>query len=102
MAMSSSIAEVLPARVSSHLPRTAEPAEARLLAAARAGDAGAYAQLVARHQDVAFRTAYLVAGSAAEAEDAAQDGFVKAYRALGRFRPGAPFRPWVLRIVANE
>lgn len=55
-----------------------------------------------RHETVAFRTAYLITRSAAEAEDAAQDGFVKAYRALGRFRAGAPFRPWLLRIVANE
>ena len=55
-----------------------------------------------RYQDVAFRTAYLVAGEAAEAEDAAQEALVKAYYALGRFRPGAPFRPWLLTIVANE
>ncbi len=55
-----------------------------------------------RHQGIAFRTAYLVAGDATDAEDAAQDGFVKAYRALGRFRAGAPFRPWLLQIVANE
>ena len=54
------------------------------------------------HQGIAFRTAYLVAGSAAEAEEAAQEGFVKAYRALGRFRRGSPFRPWLLQIVANE
>ncbi len=54
------------------------------------------------HQDIAFRTAYLVTGSAAEAEDAAQDGFVKAWQALGRFREGAPFRPWLLSIVVNE
>jgi RNA polymerase sigma-70 factor (ECF subfamily) len=100
--MSSSIAEVLPARVSRTPPRTAEPAEARLLSAARAGDAGAYAQLVALHQGVAFRTAYLVTGSAADAEDAAQDGFVKAWLALDRFRAGAPFRPWLLQIVVNE
>ena len=44
----------------------------------------------------------MITGSAADAEEAAQDGFVKAYRALGRFRRGAPFRPWVLEIVANE
>ena len=55
-----------------------------------------------RHQDLAFRTAYLVLRDAAEAEDAAQEGFVKAYLALPRFRPGAPFRPWLLRIVVNE
>lgn len=54
------------------------------------------------HQDVAFRTAYLITGDPAEAEDAAQSGFVKAYYALDRFRPGAPFRPWLLQIVANE
>ena len=54
------------------------------------------------HQGIAFRTAYLVAGNAADAEEAAQDGFVKAWRALGRFRKGAPFRPWLLQIVANE
>jgi RNA polymerase sigma-70 factor (ECF subfamily) len=62
----------------------------------------AYEELVRRYQDVAVRTAYVVAGSADDAEDAAQDGFVKAYAALGRFRAGAPFRPWLLRIVANE
>ena len=54
------------------------------------------------HQTVAFRAAWLITGSAADAEEAAQDGFVKAQRALQRFRHGAPFRPWLLAIVANE
>jgi len=54
------------------------------------------------HQDIAFRTACVIARNAPDAEEAAQDGFVKAYRALGRFREGSPFRPWLLRIVANE
>jgi DNA-directed RNA polymerase specialized sigma24 family protein len=40
--------------------------------------------------------------STPDAEEAAQDGFVKAYRNLGRFRQGAPFRPWLLAIVGNE
>ena len=44
----------------------------------------------------------LITGSAADAEDAAQEAFVKAWRALARFRAGAPFRPWLLAIVANE
>jgi RNA polymerase sigma factor (sigma-70 family) len=57
---------------------------------------------VREHQEVAFRAAYLVTGSAAEAEDAAQEGFVKAWQALPRFREGAPFRPWLLAIVVNE
>ena len=54
------------------------------------------------HQGIAFRTAFLIARDPSDAEEAAQDGFVKAYRALGRFRSGAPFRPWLLQIVANE
>jgi RNA polymerase sigma factor (sigma-70 family) len=76
--------------------------EDRLLSRALAGDARAYEELVRRHQQLAFRTAYVLTGSAAEAEEAAQEAFVKAWRALGRFRPGAPFRPWLLAIVARE
>ena len=74
--------------------------DAELVEEARRGDARAYEELVRRYQDVAARTAYLVAG--AEVEDIVQEAFVKAYRALGRFRAGSPFRPWILRIVANE
>ena len=60
--------------------------DAELTARARDGDVGAYEELVTRYQDIAFRVA----------------ACVKAYYALPRFRPGAPFRPWMLRIVANE
>ena len=69
---------------------------------ARRGNDAAYDELVQRYTDMAFRTAYLVTGSAADAEEAAQDAFLKAYRALPGFRAGAPFRPWLLRIVGNE
>ncbi len=54
------------------------------------------------HQAAAFRVAYVLTASTAEAEDAAQEAFVKAYLALDRFRAGAPFRPWLLTIVGNE
>src|ERR687885_1363603 len=76
--------------------------EAELVERAKRGDADAYEQIVNAYQGLAFRTAYLLAGNAADAEEAAQDGFVKAWRALGRFRSGEPLRPWLLRIVANE
>jgi RNA polymerase sigma-70 factor (ECF subfamily) len=76
--------------------------EGELVALARGGDGDAYAALVRAHQDVAFRTAMLITQDAAEAEEAAQDAFVKAWRALGRFRPGESLRPWLLTIVANE
>jgi RNA polymerase sigma-70 factor, ECF subfamily len=54
------------------------------------------------HQTIAFRTAYLVTRSAEDAEEVAADAFLKAFQALGRFRHGRPFRPWLLAIVANE
>ncbi len=73
-----------------------------LITRAQRGDAAAYEEIVQRYQQIAFRTAYVVTGSAADAEDAAQEGFVKAFRALDRFREGADLRPWLLRIVANE
>ena len=75
--------------------------DAELIERARGGETVAYEELVRRYQDVAVRTAYLFAPDA-DAEDATQEAFVKAYRALARFRPEAPFRPWLLRIVANE
>lgn len=75
--------------------------ETELIARARRGDEEAYAALVTRHSDLAFRTAYLVTGSATDAEEATQDGFLSAYRALPRFRDDGPLRPWLLRIVAN-
>jgi len=73
-----------------------------LIARAQRGDTAAYEEIVQRYQQIAFRTAYVITGSSADAEDAAQEGFVKAYRALDRFRLGADVRPWLLRIVANE
>ena len=69
---------------------------------ARGGDVGAFEELVRVHQDIAYRAAYLVLVDAGEAADAVQDAFMKAYRALARFTAGAPFRPWLLRIVTNE
>jgi RNA polymerase sigma factor (sigma-70 family) len=68
----------------------------------RPRDLESYEQLVREHQGIAFRTAYVITGSAADAEEVVQDAFVKAYRARGRFRAGASFRPWILAIVANE
>ena len=78
------------------------PDESTLVARARRGEAAAYEELVRMHQAIAFRVALVTAGDRADAEEAVQDAFLKAYRALGRFRTGAPFRPWLLKIVANE
>ena len=76
--------------------------EHELVERARGGDGTAYAALVRDHEEIAFRIAYVICGSAADAEEAAQEAFIKAYNALGRFRSGEPLRPWLLAIVANE
>jgi RNA polymerase sigma factor (sigma-70 family) len=76
--------------------------EAELIERARHGDVPAFESLVRAHQAVAFRTAWIASGGADDAEDAAQEGFMKAFAALPSFRAGAPFRPWLLTIVANE
>lgn len=67
----------------------------------KAGDLAAYEALVRAHTAVAHRAAVVLAGPS-DAEDIVQEAFVKAYRALGRFREESPFRPWLLRIVTNE
>ena len=68
---------------------------------ARQGDETAWVELVRLHQEAVFRLAYLFLGDPDEAEDAAQETFIRAYRALGRFDTSRPLRPWLLQIVAN-
>lgn len=75
--------------------------EAVVIARVRAGEPEAYAELVRAHTAVALRAA-VACGAGPEAEDVVQQAFFKAYRSLGRFREGSAFRPWLLRIVANE
>ncbi len=67
---------------------------------AQAGDRYAFDDLVRRHQRAAIRIATSIAGSD-RAADAAQEGFLRAHRSLGRFDPSRPFLPWLLHIVAN-
>jgi RNA polymerase sigma-70 factor (ECF subfamily) len=84
-------------------PVEGRPSEDAALAdRARDGDVGAFEELVRRYQELAFRVAWMVVRDRGEAQDAVQEAFVKAYHAMPRFRPGAPFRPWICRIVANE
>ncbi|USX49407.1 RNA polymerase sigma factor [Lentzea sp. HUAS12] len=71
------------------------------VARAIAGDQAAYGELVARYTALAHRTAYLL-GAGADAGDVVQEAFVKAYRKLHTFKQGLDFKPWLLKIVANE
>lgn len=81
---------------------TEQPDDAALAARAKRGDALAFEALLRMYEELAFRTAWLVTGSRAEAQDAVQDAFLKAHRSIGGFHVGLPFRPWLLQIVANE
>jgi RNA polymerase sigma-70 factor (ECF subfamily) len=83
------------------VPINGADTDATIVARVRAGDREAYAELVRRHAPVALRTATLM-GAGPDAEDVVQEAFVKAYAGLDTFREGAPFRPWLLRIVSNE
>ncbi|MER7818821.1 RNA polymerase sigma factor [Streptomyces sp. NPDC096153] len=75
--------------------------EAAVIARVRSGEPEAYAELVRAYTPVALRAA-VACGAGSDAEDVVQSAFFKAYRSLGRFRDGAAFRPWLLRIVVNE
>lgn len=68
---------------------------------AQAGDIEAWALLVETYQQPVFRLAYLLLGDPDDAEDVAQETFIRAHAALNRFRADLPLRPWLLRITVN-
>jgi RNA polymerase sigma-70 factor (ECF subfamily) len=75
--------------------------ERELVVAAQRGSTEAFAALVRSHQRRAYGVARAVVLTHEDAEDAVQDGFLHAYRALDRFRPDQPFGAWLYRIVSN-
>ena len=75
--------------------------EAALIRQARQGDAIAWETLVRQHQEAVFRLGYLLLRTPAEAEDVAQEAFVRAFLALDKFDEERPFRPWLLQITRN-
>lgn len=89
------------------VPRPAMPAEGKrpserdYVIAAQKGSDDAFAELVRMHQRRAYAVARAIVLSHEDAEDAVQDGFLHAYRALDRFRSDQPFGAWLNRIVAN-
>jgi len=73
----------------------------RLVERAKAGDAPAFADLVRPELQALHQAAYYLARDADEAQDLAQEACVRAYQALEQFRPDAPLRPWLHRILRN-
>ena len=75
--------------------------ESALIRAAQGGDQAAFGDLVRRYQRAVYRVAYGLTRNPSDADDLAQETFVRAYRAIGRFRVGEPMFPWLSRIVTN-
>lgn len=82
--------------------RIADLDDAALVRQVVAGDTGAYAALVARHRNRLFRYATRVLGDAADAEEALQDSFIRAFKALRRCEDPARFGAWLFRILVNR
>jgi RNA polymerase sigma-70 factor (ECF subfamily) len=76
-------------------------ADTDLISRAAGGDPSAFQVLVERHRSMVYRVAYQFAGNHHDAEDIAQDVFIKVYRSLDRFRQDAQLTSWMYRIVMN-
>ncbi len=77
-----------------------EKSDEELVGRTLAGDLSAFERLVERHRSVVYRVAARIVGEE-EAEDVAQDAFLRAFHRLSRFRRESPFRAWLLRITHN-
>lgn len=75
--------------------------EPKLIAQAQEGDLTAYNTLVLHYQDIVYNVAYRIMKDPASADDAAQEAFISAYKAINSFRGGS-FKSWLLRIVTNS
>src|SRR5215813_6067045 len=76
--------------------------EADWVRSAQGGDAEAFTRIVQEFQRPVYRLAYGLTRNAADADDLAQETFVRAYQAIGRFRVGEPLFPWLARIATNQ
>jgi RNA polymerase sigma-70 factor (ECF subfamily) len=76
--------------------------ESDIIARAQAGDREAFRLLVERYAAVGSRTARVLLANSSDAEDASQEAWLDAWRALPRFEVGRPFRPWLVTLVANR
>src|SRR2546422_296883 len=84
-------------------PATAEPIdEAVLVERARGGDLAAYDDLVKRYQERIYATIYHMTANHEDANDLAQEAFIKAFHALKSFKGGSSFYTWVYRIAVNK
>lgn len=83
-------------------PPMAASTDDRLIDRARNGDGQAFGLLVQRYQDAVYSLCYHLCGDRTDAEDLAQDAFVRFHHQLDRFRPGEPLWPWLRRLTTNS
>lgn len=79
-----------------------DPLEARAIARVQQGDAAGFDYLVEKYLRRVVSIAYGVVRNSHDAEDLAQEAFVRAFEGIGRFRAGEPFGPWIFRIATNR
>src|ERR687888_161749 len=92
---------LVPHEATTSTPPSDDPIERRAIEAVKQGDSGSYDFLVAKYMKRVVSIAWGIVRNAADAEDLAQEAFVKAFQTIGRFRSGEPFGPWIYRIVTN-
>ena len=80
---------------------TIEPTDEAIVRRVLQGDTAAYRLIVDRYQDVMFACALAITTNAADAQDAAQEAFIRLYRALNQFDLSRPLKPYLLRIAVN-
>jgi RNA polymerase sigma-70 factor (ECF subfamily) len=90
--------------MNTHAERTssAGPDDDALVAASQRGDEKAFGEIVRRYQRAIHRLAWSLTRNANDADDLAQEAFVRAWGAIGRFERGQPLYPWLARIVTNQ
>jgi len=81
---------------------TAGPSDDGLITSAQKGDQAAFGEIVRRYQRAVYRVAYALTRNASDADDLAQETFVRAWGAIGRFELGQPLYPWLARIATNQ
>jgi len=87
--------------VSDEAARQDDPLESQAIAAVKSGDRNSYDYLVRKYTKRVVSIAWGIVRNAADAEDLAQEAFVRALQSIDRFRTGEPFAPWIYRIVTN-
>src|SRR5262245_22825124 len=82
-------------------PASDDPIERRAIESVKSGGTGSYEYLVTKYRKRVVSISWGIVRNAADAEDLAQEAFVRAFQNIARFKSGEPFGPWIFRIVTN-